>query len=725
DFNRTRRLFSLTPAVKPKLNVEKRGVGVSLYKAAKDFGTFQNWQRPNSEVSLNKRDPFPIEKGVNPAQTYTSTLNIPPLPMRTPPKMTSVCLKYIPLILLILHTVSGQQVYEAKYNLNCSSTEDILYGYACNGQERACQAYAVYRSQTGYQTLANISTLLNSDQSQMATINNLSQNQILGIGTPVIVPLNCSCAGNYSQANASYIVQSGNTHFIIANDTYQGLSTCQAIGRQNSVPSTALDIGMNVLVPLRCACSTKTQAENGTRYLLSYTTRFEDTLPAIGALYGATEQEIKDANELTDGTIYPYTTLLVPLTTIPTRAPQSSPPPPSSASEPPTGGGGSKTGQHIAIGIGVAAAAVVVAALVTGACIVVRRRRAYQPPEKPLDSIPSPTKAKNADLQAGMAEMGHVLPQYKFTDLQSATENFNASNRITASVYRGLLGGGTPVAIKQIRGDVSQELNILKKLNHVNLVSLLGLCNSNGHFYLIYEYAEHGSLDELLHGPGFETWTSRSSSISSSVTLSWNQRIQIAFDVASGLHYLHNYANPPYVHKDIKSSNILLDSNYRAKIANFGLAKAAESEGEGFALTRHVVGTKGYMAPEYLSHGLVTPKLDVFSFGVVLLELLSGRGAVSETSNGGYEEKLLWREIGAVIEGSNPEESLRGFMDPSLREAYPSDVALAVARLGGECVDEDLNRRPAIDYIVMTLSRWLSTTLDSDSFDDGSVLPGR
>ncbi|XP_057832021.2 protein LYK5 [Cryptomeria japonica] len=640
--------------------------------------------------------------------------------------MASVRLRYVPVIFVILQAVSAQQAYEARNNLNCSNTQDINYGYECNGEASSCQAYAVYRSQTGYQTLANISTLLNANQSQMATINNFSHNQILEINTAVTVRVDCSCAGNYSQANASYSVQPNDSYFSIANNTYQGLTTCQALSQQNSVAPTAIQPGMKISVPLRCACPTKTQAENGTKYLLSYTVQFGNSLSTISELYNVTLQEIRDANGLTGNDIFPFTTLLMPLTSAPTSSPQSPPPPPPPppprTTSAPTGGGGSKTGQHIGIGVGVAAAAMVMA-LAAGACIVLKRRKkkAQELPEKVPDSTPSPSKAKNADLLAGMADMGHVLPQYKFEDLQSATENFSASNRITASVYRGLLGSdAAPVAIKQMTGDISQELNILKTLNHFNLVQLIGLCKSEGRFYLIYEYAEHGSLDHLLHGPRVDTGTSQSSSISSSICLSWKQRIQIALDVAHGLHYLHNYANPPYVHKDIKSSHILLDSNYRAKIANFGLAKSAGD----YALTRHVVGTKGYMAPEYLSSGLVTPKLDVFSFGVVLLELMSGRGAVLEDNNGGFQAQLLWTEIGAVVGGSNPQESLKGFMDSSLRDTYPLDMALAVAQLAAKCVDRDLNGRPATMDIVLSLSKWLSAMLDADSFDSEAALPG-
>lgn len=228
--------------------------------------------------------------------------------------------------------------------------------------------------------------------------------------------------------------------------------------------------------------------------------------------------------------------------------------------------------------------------------------------------------------------------------------------------------------------------------------------------YLVFEYADNGSLADYLQS-------------NSVLGLNWWQRLEIVLDVANGLAYLHNFAVPAYVHKDIKSSNVLLDRNFRAKIANFGLAKSA---GEGFAVTRHVVGTKGYMAPEYVGQGLVTPKLDVFAFGVVMLELLSGKPAVIRGNGDVHKEVMLWTTIGALVEGSNPKEKLKGFMDPALKDEYPLDVAFAMAELARACVNEDLNRRASINEIQMSLSAWLSDSSHSrdlesaDSYSNSS-----
>ncbi|MCL7045230.1 hypothetical protein MKW94_006700 [Papaver nudicaule] len=191
----------------------------------------------------------------------------------------------------------------------------------------------------------------------------------------------------------------------------------------------------------------------------------------------------------------------------------------------------------------------------------------------------------------------------------------------------------------------------------------------------------------------------------STQTLSWTQRVQIALDVAKGLHYLHSDTNPSHVQKDIKSSNILLDSNLRAKIANFGLA-AEGYEGE-FASTRHIVGTTGYMAPEYLENGLVSPKLDVYSFGVLLLEMISGIEAVSESD----KDLLSSKTLENILTKENPGENLKDLIDPSLQENYPLNLALSVAKLTESCLQRNPDGRPTMDDIVHSLAGFLDVSL--------------
>lgn len=603
------------------------------------------------------------------------------------------CLQWFLIVLASSLIASGQQTYEKPSDCSNPNPPNNSYGYTCNGQNLSCQAYAIYRAQAGYQSLENISSLLNSDQSQMAQINMRSDSQVLDIDTEIIAPINCSCAGNYSQVNTTYFTRSGDTDFIMANSIYEGLSTCLAIKQQNSGASSTLQSGMSMTVPVRCACPTPAQVGQGILYLLSYLVREGDTPDTIAKKYsqdGTATAQLLDANDLNPNseTIFPNTTLLVPLQKTPTN-----PPPPTSIPASPSKHSGWNRGLRLGLGVGISAAVVAAAA----ACCILfarRKRKRQHLTEQPSSEIKIPNQATVMptelpdELAVGLRKIGQTLPQYELKELEAATGNFNSANQISGSVYRGTIDE-TPVAIKKMQRDVSRDVRILEKLHHFNLVRLLGFCVSDTHSYLVFENADNGSLADCLQ--------------SNSPFLSWRRRLEIALDVADGLSYLHNYSVPPYVHKDIKSSNVLLDRNIRAKIANFGLAKSAE---EGFYLTRHVNGTKGYMAPEYLADGLVTPKLDIFSFGVVMLELLSGKPAVLRRDG----DVMLWTTIESVVEGSNPKEKLKGFMDLGLQDDYPLEIAFAMARLTRRCVHEDLNSRPTISEIQIALSTLLSAS---------------
>ncbi|CAN0903738.1 Protein LYK5 [Linum grandiflorum] len=199
------------------------------------------------------------------------------------------------------------------------------------------------------------------------------------------------------------------------------------------------------------------------------------------------------------------------------------------------------------------------------------------------------------------------------------------------------------------------------------------------------------------------------------VNMTLNIPLRCACPTADALNYLHSYTNPPYIHKNLKTSNILLDAGLRGKVTNFGLARMAAEDDDAAAshLTRHVVGTHGYMAPEYIENGLITPKLDVFAFGVVLLELLSGKEAAAASAARG--EELLFSSINRVLEGDNVRDKLRAFVDPWLTEdEYPLDLAFSLAQLAKGCVSRDLNARPGMPQILMTLSKILSSSLDWD-----------
>ncbi|KAK9164067.1 hypothetical protein Syun_004969 [Stephania yunnanensis] len=470
--------------------------------------------------------------------------------------------------------------------------------------------------------------------------------------------------------------------------------------------------GFRIYVPLRCACPTKDQAAKGAKYLMSYLVTWGEFVAKISGQFGVQTESTLEANELSEqnAVIFPFTTLLVPLEVPPSSSQTIEPNQPPPAAAPPTTTltpvtpSKRKKKVWIYIVVGVVAFGILASVLCAVVyCMVFRGKRksrneqskrkddpiidsrSFESVEKPLKT----TEEDSEELLASIADIGQSLKVYKFRELQSATDNFSPSCWIKGSVYKGTINGSLS-AIKITNRDVSNEINLLTKINHFNLIKLSGICFHEGRWYLVFEHAANGSLTDWIY-----------SHMNINTVLSWAQRVQIALDVASGLNYLHSYTNPPHVHKDIKSSNILLDHEFRAKIANFTLARSAEGHENEFALTRHIVGTKGYMAPEYLEYGIITPKLDVYSLGVVMLELVTGKEAI-DTS--GERDVSISMSLTTILQDENPKEALKDFIDSSLEGNYPIDLALFLARLIENSLRKNPAERPGMDDIVMSLS---------------------
>ncbi|XP_068648041.1 protein LYK5 [Aristolochia californica] len=617
----------------------------------------------------------------------------------------------------LFHPLYAQQDFINNEQFACYINYTSAWGYTCNGPQKSCTSYLIFRSQPpSYDSAVSIAYLLNSRASDIAQLNQISDVDKIPANTQVLVPVNCSCSGNLYQHNSSYTLKSPReTYFSVANNTYQGLSTCQALMNQNVYGDGNMSVGLNLVVPLRCACPTRNQITDGVKYLVTYLIDWGNDIPTISQKFQVDEQSVRDANNLSSSaTIFPFNSLLIPLKSEPTRDLTLISPPSAESPEPPfvpTGvSNSSKSNKGVYIGIGIGAGCLLLLLLLGFLFWFSRRGRVQEKPipeGKNLEQAVGLTgfSSKQSPLFSaeGLREVVDSLPIYKFEELQRATGFFGDDHLIQGSVYRGVINGDD-AAIKRMKGDVSNEINILKRINHSNVIRLSGFCSHEGNSYLVYEFAENGSLSNWLHERN------------SSPCLTWKQRVQVAYDVADGLHYLHNYANPPYVHKNLKSSNILLDGCFRAKIANFGLAKGVENE-EGYQMTRHVVGTQGYMALEYLEHGLVTPKLDVFAFGVVMLELLSGREAASSSGDGKKVAVLLSESMKFVLEGENVRKKLKDFIDPNLRSDYPLDLAFTMAQLALNCVASDLNSRPTMNEVFLSLSKIFSSSLDWDSSD--------
>ncbi|OMO74984.1 hypothetical protein COLO4_26384 [Corchorus olitorius] len=292
------------------------------------------------------------------------------------------------------------------------------------------------------------------------------------------------------------------------------------------------------------------------------------------------------------------------------------------------------------------------------------------------------------DLRVEIASFEQGLRLFTFKEIQKATENFSSRNRINGSVYRGGFGRGKILAVKRMKLDVSKEVKLLKNINHFNLIKLQGVCQNDGTFFLLFEYMKKGSLRDWLN------------SQSPDEIGSWTRRIQIALDIANGLHYLHSFTKPAYVHGDIKSTNVLLNSILRAKIANFSLARAVVNETSSISLTNHVVGTRGYVAPEYIQTGQITSKIDVYAFGVVLSELVTGKDAIIVQDG---REVMLSAAVVSIMETEYAESELISFIDQRLICDDRTQLALRMAQLSVACLTEEPTKRPSMEEVVSAL----------------------
>ncbi|KAE9604414.1 putative protein kinase RLK-Pelle-RLCK-VIIa-2 family [Lupinus albus] len=295
------------------------------------------------------------------------------------------------------------------------------------------------------------------------------------------------------------------------------------------------------------------------------------------------------------------------------------------------------------------------------------------------------------------------LKAFTFNYLKNATRNFHPDSLIGeggfGNVYKGWIdeqflgasrpGSGIMVAVKKLKPEGFQghnewlsEVNYLGQLHHRNLVKLYGYCLDGINLLLVYEYMPKGSLENHLFCRGAQP-------------LSWATRIKVAIGAAQGLTFLHN-SKQQVIYRDFKASNILLDSEFNAKLSDFGLAKAGPTGDRSHVSTR-VLGTQGYAAPEYIATGRLTTKCDVYSFGVVLLELLSGRRAIDKTKPG-VEQNL--------VEWSRPylhdRRKLLRIMDTKLAGQYPKRAAYTTAILALQCTSE-AKIRPQMSEVLATL----------------------
>ncbi|GMP93407.1 hypothetical protein CsSME_00043261 [Camellia sinensis var. sinensis] len=286
--------------------------------------------------------------------------------------------------------------------------------------------------------------------------------------------------------------------------------------------------------------------------------------------------------------------------------------------------------------------------------------------------------------------------QFLFETLVSATKGFHPDHKLGEGgfgpVYKGKLDDGREIAVKKLAQSSGQgkkefmnEAKLLARVQHRNVVNLLGYCAHGAEKLLVYEYVVHESLDKYLFKSGRDV-------------LDWKRRYDIITGIARGLLYLHEGSHNVITHRDIKASNILLDDKWIPKIADFGMARLFP-EDQSHVNTR-VAGTNGYMAPEYVMHGRLSPKADVYSFGVVVLELISGQKNSNFNPSFGAQNLLEW-----AYELYKKDRSLE-VMDPTLASssAVLEQVAMCV-QIGLLCTQADPRNRPSMDRVVVMLSK--------------------
>jgi serine/threonine protein kinase len=234
------------------------------------------------------------------------------------------------------------------------------------------------------------------------------------------------------------------------------------------------------------------------------------------------------------------------------------------------------------------------------------------------------------------------------------------------------------------------EVDLLSRINHRNLVSLLGYCNETREVMLIYEHMPGGSLRDHLYGPSAEH-----------SELNWKRRLKIALDAAQGLEYLHVGSNPKIIHRDIKTANILLDSNMNGKLADFGLSRMTIDE-EATHVTTAVKGTAGYLDPEYFITQMLTEKSDVYSFGVVLLEIICGRPPIDVKLPVDDVNIIRW-VTPYIMEKDDNAGKITEIIDKRLAGSYNMKSITSVIMVAMRCVQSEPSSRPSVSEVVAVL----------------------
>ncbi|XP_042020977.1 lysM domain receptor-like kinase 3 [Salvia splendens] len=635
----------------------------------------------------------------------------------------SILIVFLHLLLLKIKAFAAAENYPSP--LNCTDTT------------RLCTSFLAFKP-TPQQTLPVILSMFDVLQEDVTVEGNGRDY--------VFIKKNCSCALGLRKylSNTTFTVRKNNgSVYGLVRESYDGLAYFP------SNITRAARTGSVVSLRLMCGCSSGLW-----NYLMSYVMQEGDSVESLASRFGVSMDSIESVNEIanpdnvTVGALYYIPLNSVPGEPYPVKNDTTAAPAPAPSVDDIVGDQVNKK-SHIpywwiigSLAVGLALIIVVVLLFVclrsSGCCRGTQGSQAKDSDGKSSHKFQilrntsfccasgRPVCGKSGDFQRpnGESSNRHMnIPTvigtdvfevekplvFTYEDILSATDGFSESNLLGhgtyGSVYYGLLKQDQEVAVKKMTATKTKEfmaeMKVLCKVHHTNLVELIGYTASGEDLFLIYEYAQKGSLKSHLHDPQNKGHTS----------LSWIMRLQIALDAARGLEYIHEHTKPHYVHRDIKTSNILLDGSFRAKISDFGLAKLVATANDGEESVTRVVGTYGYLAPEYMRDGLATTKSDVYAFGVVLFEMVSGKEAMTRSA----ERRSLVSIMVAAMRNS-PDSmtmaSLKDHVDPNFMDLYPHDCLFKLAILAKQCVEEDPILRPDMKQVVISLSQILLSSVE-------------
>ncbi|KFK27505.1 hypothetical protein AALP_AA8G391800 [Arabis alpina] len=287
--------------------------------------------------------------------------------------------------------------------------------------------------------------------------------------------------------------------------------------------------------------------------------------------------------------------------------------------------------------------------------------------------------------------------RFSYSEVMKMTNNFErvVGEGGFGAVCHGTVNGSEQVAVKLLSQSSSQgykefkaEVDVLLRVHHTNLVSLVGYCDEGEHLALIYEFVPNGDLRQHLSGKGGRS------------VISWGIRLRIAVEAALGLEYLHTGCTPPMVHRDVKPANILLDEHYKAKLADFGLSRSFPVGGETHVSTV-IAGTPGYLDPEYYRTSHLSEKSDVYSFGIVLLEMITNQTVIDRNR----ENSHIAQWVGSELNGGD----IAKIMDPKLNGDYDSHSTWRALELAMLCVNPTSANRPTMSHVVIELKECLES----------------